>query len=107
MKTLTIVVLISLLCAPVVFAGEIYGNLTKEGGSVSEVKIEIESARAYYSTTTNGNGDYSIYVKETGDCTLTVYYSNNPSVTIRSYRDSTRYDLELVQRDSGYSLYIK
>ena len=108
MKTiLMIVLLLSLLFPSLALAGEIYGDITENNQSVgSGVTVEVYSGR-FYSTETDSYGSYSIYVEETGQCTLTVYYRGySPSIEIYSERDAARYDLELVRNNDGsYSLY--
>ncbi len=106
MRRLTILLLLVMMIPAFTGAAEIYGNIKKGSKSLGRgVPVEIEIKNKIYSTKTDRYGSYSIYVRETGKCTLTVKGTrSSPSIGIRSYKSSVRYDLVLYRKDGKWHL---
>ena len=100
------ILLIIIICFPTfTFAGEIYGNIKIGRNPIGKgAKLEIKSDRVTpYVDYTDKYSSYSIYVKETGQCKLTVYYrDHSPSIIVYSYQGSVRYNLILIQSKGKY-----
>lgn len=105
MKKIIILVVI-IICLPAfAFAGEIYGNIKIENIPIgSGIKVEIEfNENSIYVDSTDRYSSYSIYVEETGECKLTVYYGEEVlSINVFSYQDSVRYNLIIIQKEGKY-----
>jgi hypothetical protein len=57
------------------------------------------------STTTDKFGSYKLNVKKEGRCVLTLLYGKQaPTLEVFSYKDATRYDLVLENKDGKLSL---
>lgn len=106
MKTITIALLLFLLCPAFAVAGEIYGSITEGEKSIGPgVKVDIVFEGKTLSAETDKNGSYRLYIQGQGKCTLTVHYKQqSPSIEISSYEGSVRYDLILEMKDGRYSL---
>jgi len=100
MKIRVMFFLIVLASTSTAYAGRVFGNL-KEGnrGVAAEVTITCEGRRPYKgSTSSDADGNYSIFVDAKGRCELVVEYqgSKTPPYKIFSSADPTRYDFELI-----------
>ena len=106
MKRITMSFLLIMLFPLCAFAGEIYGSLEVNGRSIGPgVKVEIRCGNNTYTEQTDGYGSYSVYVRDTGGCHLTVQYgSQSPQIDVYSYPNSVRYDLVLEGSGGQYSL---
>ena len=127
MRRMIGVVLALLVClaATNAFAGRIFGDIKMDGKPVPEgLKVTIAMAPAPASpaqpnakepaktapaavdtSVTDKFGSYKLNVKEEGKCILTLLYNKQPvSLEVFSYKDATRYDLILEQKDGKLSL---
>ena len=90
-----------------VYAGEIFGSITEGDKSVGEkVKVEIVAAnKATYTTETDKNGSYRLFVKEKGKCKFTVHFNEQTSsAELFSYDKSLRYDWIVEAKEGKYSV---
>ena len=107
MKTIAILLILIMLFPSFTFAGEIYGSIKVMGNSIGPgKKVEIISAdNTPYVKETDKYGSYSIYVKETGRCTLKVHYRGKlPEIIVYSYKRAVRYNLLLESEGENYFL---
>ena len=106
MKSTVRVLLLLLLFASCVVAGEVYGTITDGSKPIATgVKVEIGASGKVYTAETDKFGSYRIFVKEKGKCALTVHLKEqSPSVDLFSYDRSTRYDWILETNDGKLSL---
>ncbi len=88
-------------------AAQVYGTLRESDRPVGpNVKVEIVCGSNTYSAVTDNYGSYKLFARETGKCTLRVYYRNQvPQTIIDSYSDPAHYDFDLIrQADGQYEL---
>lgn len=106
MKWTTFLLLLMMLVPSFAVAGEIYGNIKKGKKPLGRgVPVEIKIKDKIYSSKTDKYGSYSLYVKETGKCILTVKGTkSSPSIQINSYKSSVRYDMVLYYKDGKWHL---
>ncbi len=106
MKYLSILALAVLFSASSALAGELFGTISEGGKPVAKgVKVEVTASDKTYSTETDKDGGYRVFVKEKGKCTLTVVYKDQkPTYSAASFDKATRYDLVLAQKDGKYTL---
>lgn len=74
-------------------ADEVYGTITHDGGqplSGEPIRIVCDGGRKYEGVT-GERGSYSIYVQQTGSCTL---YVRVASTQLSSYDDPVKYDFD-------------
>jgi len=98
---------LSLLCPSLAFAGEIRGTITDGRKSVGAgVPVEVRCGeKAYPPTQTDKYGSFRLFVQEKGTCMLYVGYQNQtPTREIESFGDSVRYDLVLEKQGDQYVL---
>ena len=91
-------------------AAQIYGNLKQDNRSVGQgVEISINCGGRAQQAFTDAYGAYSVYVPNSGKCTLTVNYGkggwSHPHPVFSS-DEPTRYDFDLVRNPDG-SLSLK
>lgn len=90
-----------------VFAGEFFGTIREGNKPVSEgirIDFKIKDERVG-STVTDKYGSYRQYIRESGRCTLTVYFGGQaPYIIAHSYNDPVRYDLLLIKKNDRYIL---
>ncbi len=106
MKSTTFLVLIFLLLPTSVYAGQIYGRVTKDNRPIGAgVRITIEECGPTSPTTTDRYGSYRIHAPRTGKCTLIVQFGNEryPTVIYSRIRP-VRYDFNLAKIKGRYSL---
>jgi hypothetical protein len=105
MRTL---ILLTMVCfsASIALAGEIFGTISESGKLVpAEVKVEIAVSEKQYAGETDKFGAYSVYVKEKGKATLTVYFKDQkPTAEVLSFDRSTRYDWNIEVVDGKMTL---
>jgi hypothetical protein len=106
MKYLLALAVSMFLFATSALAGELFGTISEGEKPVAQgVKVEVAAGDKTYSTETDKNGSYRIFVKEKGKCTLKVTYKDQaPTFAAASFDKSTRYDLVLTQKDGKYTL---
>ncbi len=106
MRYLSVLVVFVLLSASSALAGELFGTISEGGKPVAKgVKVEVATGDKTYSTETDKDGGYRVFVKEKGKCTMTVVYKDQkPTYSAASFDKSTRYDLVLAQKDGKYTL---
>ena len=94
MKATAMLFLITMFFPSFALPGEIYGSIKKKRNPIEQgVQVEIRCASdTPYSTQTDMYGSYSIYVPETGKCTLTV---NSLPIEIYSFESPIQYNLVL------------
>ena len=104
-KTLIIAGLLFFVSASA-WAGELYGSISEGDKAVGEkVKIDVAAAGKSYSSETDKNGSYRLFVKEKGKCTITVHYKDQPvAAELFSYDKSVRYDWVIEVKDAKYQL---
>ena len=105
MKAPGIIALLMMLASIPASAGEVYGNVTENGRPAVGMKVEIKSGSGSYSAETDRYGSYRLFVKERGNCKLTI--AQSAPVEIASYDRSVRYNLILEKKDGKYTLTIK
>jgi hypothetical protein len=112
--------LLGCLAGSTAFAGRLFGDITVNGKPVpAGLRLRIAlvlpastlgAERAPVSvvadsTTTDKYGSYKLTVKQEGRCILTlVYEKQTPTLEVFAYRDATRYDLIVDQKDGTLSL---
>lgn len=107
MQSASSLLVLSLLCPSLAFAGEIRGTITKGGRSIGAgVPVEVRCGeKAYPPTQTDRYGSFRLFVHERGTCILHVgYQDQTPTREIESFEDSVRYDLVLEKQDDQYVL---
>jgi hypothetical protein len=93
---------IVLLFPAVLYAGQIYGNVTSAGRGVSQAVVEINCAGVITKGATAADGSYRINVPPQGQCTLTLSgYTGAPSAVVFSYPNPSQYDFDLARRGDG------
>ena len=91
MKTLLsfIIAVMGLPC--VAYTGEIYGTIRIDGHLVKEKSVKIICRNGVeYSGFTDQYGGYSIYVSESGPCTLIVGENNNQILATKQLRSFSK-----------------
>ena len=80
-----ILLFLLILCFPFfVFAGEIYGNINP---SESEIEVQVTCSGRTQNAYTDSYGSYRLYVPQSGNCSLKVFYKNK-------WTRETRVDLD-------------
>jgi hypothetical protein len=105
-KRLACFVVVSLLGAALVHAGEIYGTVTEGGKSVGEgTAVAVRCGdKTYPAVKTDKSGTYHLTVAEKGKCTLTLSYKGqSPAIEVASYDQGVQVDLVLEAKDGKYS----
>jgi hypothetical protein len=93
---LTIIVLTILLSVSSAWSGEIFGTVRKGNGAVKAQVTVTCGNQSYGPVETDNFGSYRLFVRERGQCTLTVHYLGKPlTMAITSYERPMRYDLEV------------
>jgi len=89
-------------CLPV-NAGQVYGTLREADRPVAaNVKVEVVCGNSTYSALTDASGLYRLFARETGKCTVRVYYQNQvPQAVVDSYANPAHYDFDLVRQQNG------
>ncbi len=86
------------------FAAQVYGTLRESDKPVGpNVRVDVVCGKSTYSAVTDNYGSYKLFAKETGKCTLRVYYANKipTETTIDSYSDPVHYDFDLIRLPDG------
>jgi len=106
MKALAKFILFIMLSSSFLFAGEIYGDIKKDGEPIVQAEVEIVVGdKIYPKVNLDKYGSYSIYVEEEGECELIVHYrGQRPSIKVHSYEGSVRYNLVLEEKEGKYYL---
>jgi len=98
-------VLLLIACLPALALGaQIYGNLRWNGASVGEgVAVKIQCPEGPYDGRTDGYGSYSVALRPSKKCGLSVYYANQWSAPfdVFPYEDPVRYDFDIVRQGNG------
>ena len=93
---------IVLLFPAVLYAGQIYGNVTSAGRGVPQAGVEVNCEGIITKGVTAGDGSYRINVPQQGQCKLTLSgYTGAPSAVVFSYPNPSQYDFELVRHGDG------
>jgi len=95
---------------PLCQAGMINGNLKENGRSVGKgINIIIICRRDHkplsYGGETDKYGGYSIFVKNTGQCKVSVQKYSGAETNIYSYVDPVRFDMNITKDGTKYRLY--
>lgn len=90
----------SLLLPSLSFGGVVHGSLVLEGARAGDAaavaQLEIKCPAKIYAASVTIPGSYSIDLRETGSCTLSVQYAGlTASLEVISGKKSVRYDLIL------------
>ncbi|MGE5237061.1 MAG: hypothetical protein ACM3O7_11995 [Acidobacteriota bacterium] len=106
MRRLALSVVLLVAVPSLAAAGEIYGSIKEAGKPVKEgVKVEVVCGGEKVAAETDKFGAYRLFAKEQGKCTLTVAVGDEaPSIEVRSFEDSARYNLILEKKDGKYVL---
>jgi hypothetical protein len=106
MRQLILFLAFMIVGASLVFAGNVAGTITEAGKPVAKgVKIDITCGAKSYTTETDANGGYKIFLAETGKCQLKLnYQGETPTFDISSYEASTTYDLIVEKKDGKYAI---
>jgi hypothetical protein len=106
-------VLAGCLAASTATAGRVFGDIkTADGKPVAEgLRVRVAPVKpgaapaVVDSTATDKFGSYKLTVKEEGKCVLTVVCEKQAAtLEVFSYKDATRYDLVLEQKDGKWTL---
>ena len=106
MKVVLLSVLLLTAVPAIAAAGEVYGTI-KEGGKPVKagLKVELACGGKTVAGATDQFGAYRLFASEEGRCTLTLTIdSERPSIEVRSFPDSARYNLVLERKDGKYTL---
>jgi hypothetical protein len=105
MKKIITTIVLGLILAGSVYAGQIYGSLKEEGRAVSaNVTFEVTCGGQRYGGQTDGFGAYAVNAGK-GKCTLTVHYKGQaPTSDLYSYDNPARYDFDLILVNGQYTL---
>ena len=109
MRKFISLIVVTICCAGIVRAGQIYGSVKEGSRSVGEgVEVSINCGGKPISARTDSYGSYKLYVPNSGKCTLSIYYQNQWSQPFPVFSDQEplRYDFELVKQSDG-SLTLK
>lgn len=104
MKTIRLALLLIIFSPSVASAAQIFGTLKEGDRPVGKgVNVVVECAGGGDSKETDAYGSYNLFVRQSGKCTLKVFYQGQWSApfTIYSYNDPVRYDFELVRQGDG------
>ena len=95
MKTIGIIILISLILPVLSYAGEIYGTIKGDDGKpLTSQVVEIkQSDKVMASAKTDANGYFTVTLKEVGKFKLEVVGYKDASFEVFSSNKSTRYNL--------------
>jgi hypothetical protein len=106
MKALMVSALLLVAVPSLVGAGEIYGSIKEGGKPVRDgLKVEVACGGKTVAGETDKFGAYRLFAQEEGKCALTVRIGDErPSIAIRSFEDSARYNLVLERKDGKYAL---
>ena len=102
----TAILLLIIMCVPVVsFGAQIFGSLKSNNASVGAnvpVRIQCDDGAAYEART-DAYGSYSVPLRVSKKCGLTVYFSGRWSnaFDVYPYEDPVRYDFDLVGQKDG------
>ena len=98
-------IIVALVSAVPVYAGQVYGSLKEDGRSVpANVGFELRCPGQAYPGRTDNNGAFAVNA-EKGKCILTVHYKGqSPTAVIFSYDNPVRYDFDLVAINGQYTL---
>lgn len=101
-----IALLVFLFCAPgLAVAAQIFGNLKQDNRSVGQgVEISINCGGRAQQAFTDAYGAYSVYVPNSGRCSLTVNdgkAGRSHPYTVLSSEEPTRYDFDLIRNPDG------
>ena len=91
-------------------AGEIRGTLTEGGQPHPAATVTVKVGNKKYSSTTDKNGYYRVFVSEPGQCTVTVVVDSQdpaPSATVSSFDRSIQYDLILDGVPENHTLRVR
>jgi hypothetical protein len=104
MKRLPMVMLLIACLPALAFAAQIYGNLRWNNAAVGEgVVVKIQCPEGPYEGRTDGYGSYSVALRPSKKCGLSVYFANQWSVPfdVFPYEDPVRYDFDIVRQGNG------
>ena len=116
---LSVVSIVIALCATSAHAGRIFGDVKVAAKPAAEGmlitvqavtppagdKKETPPPAPIDSVTTDKVGSYKVVVKNEGKCTLTVYMGKkSATLEIFSYKEPTRYDLVVEEKDGKLSV---
>lgn len=106
MKLFSIIAALAMFVSLRASAGEMYGAITHSDKPVGEkVKIGVTVSGTTYTTETDKNGGYRLFVKEKGKCLFTVHYAGDSlAADVFSYDKSLRYDWKIDQKDGKNQL---
>ncbi|HUS10511.1 MAG TPA: hypothetical protein VMZ30_08605 [Pyrinomonadaceae bacterium] len=102
----TAILLLIIMCMPSVsFGAQIFGSLRSNSASVGPnvpVRIQCDDGNAYEART-DAYGSYSVPLRISKKCDLTVYFSGQWSraFAVYPYDDPVRYDFDLVGMGDG------
>lgn len=107
MKAILFFLVTVLMFTAPAFGAQLYGTL-REGDRPVPQGVEVTVScpgNPSHTGTTDASGVYRIYVPEKGRCTLQVQYNQQAaSAEVYSFDDATKYDFDLIQQKSGYTL---
>lgn len=103
MKAATIALTFLCLFPSTSIAAQIYGTLRESDRPVGpNVRVGVVCGSSTYSAVTDNYGSYRLFARETGKCTLRVYYKSQlPQIVIDSYNDPAHYDFDLIRLPDG------
>lgn len=97
-------IIVALVSAVPVYAGQVYGSLKEDGRSSANTEFELRCQGQAYPGRTDNNGAFAVNA-EKGKCILTVHYKGqSPTAVIFSYDNPVRYDFDLVVINGQYAL---
>ena len=96
MKTILGTMLLTILFGVTsAWPGEIFGSV-RSGNKAARAQVTVTCGNKTYGPVNTDNfGSYRLFVRERGQCTLTVHYQGQAlTLNITSYERPMRYDLE-------------
>ena len=107
MKKIPMLLLI-IICLPILGIGaQIYGNLRWNGGNVGmNVPVKIVCDQTPYEARTDANGSYTVPLRLSKKCDLSVYFADRWSraFVVYPYEDPVRYDFDLIDVGNAIEL---
>jgi hypothetical protein len=106
MKTIKMLLILLFLIPALIFAGEIFGTITKNGKPFAKqlVKITASDGKLIKSDSTDAFGYFSMTIKQVGQLKL---QAGGAVADISSNNSPTGYKFDLVQKNSKWELIKK
>ena len=106
MKIAVSIITAVLVSSGIAIAGNVYGTIIEGGKGIAQgSKIDVTCGSDKYSTETDTNGSFKVFVKDQGKCELKLtYQGQTPTFEVNSFEGSVQYDLILEKKGTQYTL---